>query len=262
MSTAFHGHAPYNIDLYVEAIMLTFHVITLFPDLINSYCSTSILGRGKVGGHFALETYNPRDFCQDKYRKVDDTPYGGGSGMLMKPEPIFAALDSLKLAAGSPVVYPSPHGKPLTQEMVKSFAAADDIVIICGHYEGIDERIRSLVTHEFSLGDFVITGGELPALTLIDAVGRLQPGVLGKASSLAEESFIDGLLEAPQYTKPAIFRDMEVPAVLRSGDHKAIAKWRREESLRITFERRPDLLEVAELSPQDRQFLNGLAQKK
>src|SRR6516165_2431928 len=203
--------------------MLTFHVITLFPDLIDTYCSTSILGRGQTKGHFSLKTYNPRDFCQDKYRKVDDTPYGGGSGMLLKPEPIFAALESMKLKAGSPVIFPSPHGRLLTQEMVKSFALETDIVIICGHYEGIDERIRSLVTDEFSLGDFVITGGELPALTLIDAVGRLRPGVLGKASSLADESFIDGLLEAPQYTKPAVFRGMEVPAVLRSGDHKAIA---------------------------------------
>lgn len=242
--------------------MLTFHVITLFPELIDTYCSTSILGRGKAAGHFQLKTYNPRDFCQDKYRKVDDTPYGGGSGMLMKPEPIFAAVESIARAAESPVIFPSPHGALLTQQLAKHFAEAQDIVIICGHYEGIDERIKTLVTHEVSLGDFVITGGELPALTIIDAVSRLQPGVLGKPSSLADESFVAGILEAPQYTKPAIFRGMEVPAILRSGDHKAVAKWRRQEALKVTFERRPDLLTAAELDHEDQKFLDLLKKKR
>ena len=178
--------------------------------------------------------------------------------MLLKPEPIFAALESIERAPGSPIIFPNPHGSLLTQELIENLAAQSDIVIICGHYEGIDERIKTLVTLEISLGDFVITGGELPALTLIDAVGRLTPGVLGKASSLADESFNDGLLEAPQYTKPAIFRGMEVPAVLRSGDHKAIAKWRREESLRITYQRRPDLLKEARLGAQDQIFLKSI----
>jgi tRNA (guanine37-N1)-methyltransferase len=240
--------------------MLTFHVITLFPDLVAAYCTTSIIGRGVKAGRIAVKTYNPRDYCQDKYRKVDDTPYGGGVGMVLKPEPIYAALESIERAAASPVCMLTPQGKTFTQRLAEQLATEQDIVLICGHYEGFDERIRGAATMEISLGDFVVTGGELPALTVLDAVGRLIPGVLGKFDSASDESFNNSLLEAPQYTKPAEFRGMVVPEVLRSGDHKAVAKWRREQALKRTLERRPDLLKHAELDTRDREFLNKLEQ--
>jgi tRNA (guanine37-N1)-methyltransferase len=238
--------------------MLRFHVITLFPELIESYCSASIIGRGLKAGKLSLATYNPRDFCADKYRKVDDTPYGGGAGMVLKPEPIFAAFESIERPANSPVILLTPQGIPFTQALAQKFAQEKHITLICGHYEGFDERIRSLASHEVCIGDFVVTGGELPALTLIDAVGRLVPGVLGASISLADESFVCGLLEAPQYTKPPDFRGMPVPEVLRSGDHQAVARWRRQQALERTFLRRPDLIENADLSKSDEQFLSKL----
>jgi tRNA (guanine37-N1)-methyltransferase len=240
--------------------MLTFHVITLFPELIEAYCTTSIIGRGIKAGRIAVKSYNPRDYCQDKYRKVDDTPYGGGVGMVLKPEPIYAALESIERAHNSPVCMLTPQGQTFSQRLAEKLSEEQDITLICGHYEGFDERIRSLATMEISLGDFVVTGGELPALTVLDAVGRLIPGVLGKFDSAAEESFNNSLLEAPHYTKPAEFRGMPVPEVLRSGDHKAVAKWRRQQALKRTFERRPDLLKHANLDAQDRKFLNELEQ--
>lgn len=240
--------------------MLTFHVITLFPELIETYCSTSIIGRGVKAGRIAVKTYNPRDYCQDKYRKVDDTPYGGGVGMVLKPEPIFAALESIERASQSPVCMLTPQGQTFSQRIAEKLAEEQDIVLICGHYEGFDERIRSIATVEISIGDFVVTGGELPALILLDAVGRLIPGVLGKIDSAAEESFNNSMLEAPQYTKPAEFRGMIVPEVLRSGDHKAVAAWRRQQALKRTLERRPDLLQQADLDTRDREFINKLEQ--
>ncbi len=240
--------------------MLTFHIITLFPELIEAYCTTSIIGRGVKAGRIAVKSYNPRDYCQDKYRKVDDTPYGGGVGMVLKPEPIYAALESIERAHNSPVCLLTPQGQTFSQRLAEKLSEEKDITLICGHYEGFDERIRSLATMEISLGDFVVTGGELPALTLLDAVGRLIPGVLGKFDSAAEESFNNSLLEAPHYTKPAEFRGMLVPEVLRSGDHKAVAQWRRQQALKRTFERRQDLLKQANLDAQDRKFLNELEQ--
>jgi tRNA (guanine37-N1)-methyltransferase len=242
--------------------VLTFHVITLFPELISTYCSTSILGRGLVEKRFQLRTYNPREFCEDKYRKVDDSPYGGGAGMVMKPEPIFAAFESIEREAGSPVILTTPRGDQFTHERAEGLSTQNDLTIICGHYEGIDERVKTLVTDEISIGDFVVTGGELPALAIIDAVGRLIPGVLGKSASLADESFTHGLFEAPQYTKPAIFRDMAVPEILRSGDHKAVAVWRRKESLRITLERRPELLSKANLQGMDQALIKQIEEEK
>lgn len=238
--------------------MLKFHVVTLFPELIESYCSTSIIGRGSRAGKIAVQSYNPRDFCVDSYKKVDDTPYGGGAGMVMKPEPMFATVESIERAPGSPVLLMTPQGKPFKQEDAERLSSASDIVLICGHYEGFDERIRTLATEEISIGDFVLTGGELPALSVIDAVGRLVPGVLGKQISLADESFVSGLLEAPQYTKPAEFRGMIVPEVLRSGNHKAVAVWRHQEALRRTFLRRPDLLEKLNLNKVDQAFIESL----
>ncbi|RTL43103.1 MAG: tRNA (guanosine(37)-N1)-methyltransferase TrmD [Candidatus Melainabacteria bacterium] len=242
--------------------MLTFHVITLFPELIETYCATSIIGRGVKAGRIAVKTYNPRDFCEDKYRKVDDTPYGGGVGMVLKPEPFYAALESIQRADGSPVCMLTPQGQTFSQNMAETLAKVQDIVLICGHYEGFDERIRCAATLEISIGDFVVTGGELPALTVLDAVGRLIPGVLGKLDSATDESFNNSLLEAPQYTKPSEFRGMVVPEVLRSGDHKAITLWRRQQALKRTLERRPDLLEHANLDARDREFLNELNDKK
>lgn len=238
--------------------MLNFHVISLFPELIDSYCSVSMVSRGIKAGAIAVNTINPRDFCQDKYRKVDDTPYGGGAGMVLKPEPFFAAFESITRSSQSPVVLLTPQGKPFDQQKAYDLAKQPDITLICGHYEGFDERIRSLTTEELSLGDFVLTGGELAALAVIDAVGRLIPGVLGKSESLDRESFVDGLLEGPQYTKPPEFRGMIVPEVLRGGNHSEIARWRRQQALQKTFEQRPDLLERASLTKQDREFLEKL----
>ena len=238
--------------------MLTFHVITLFPSVIQAYCSASIIGRGIKAGRLAVQTYNPHEYCQDKYRKVDDTPYGGGPGMVLKPEPIFAAFDDIERPADSPVVMMSPQGEPLKHKRALALSGEDCITLICGHYEGFDERIRSLATLELSIGDYVLTGGELAALVVIDSVGRLVPGVLGKGASLLSESFSDGILEGPQYTKPPMYNEMEVPAIVRSGDHKAIARWRRLEALRRTVDRRPDLLERENLSEDDLSLLREL----
>lgn len=248
--------------------MLTFHVITLFPELIERYCSVSIVKRGIEKGELAVKTYNPRDYCADKYRKVDDTPYGGGAGMVLKPEPFYAAHEDIlaNVAANGerkvPVLLTSPQGKPLDQDDAWEWSNEQDIIIICGHYEGFDERICSLATHEFSVGDYVLTGGELPALIVIDAVGRLIPGVIGKSISLAHESFVESLLEGPQYTKPPTYRGMDVPEVLLSGNHKLIEKWRREQSLKRTKERRPDLLANVNLSKADQEFLRKLEEKE
>jgi tRNA (guanine37-N1)-methyltransferase len=239
-------------------LLLQFHVITLFPELIETYCASSIIGRGIKAGKIAVSTYNPRDFCQDKYRKVDDTPYGGGAGMVLMPGPIFDAFESIKRPANSPVVLMTPQGTPLKQSMCQDFSTSTDIVLINGHYEGFDERICTLATHEISIGDFVITGGELASLIVIDAIGRLIPGVLGKSISLADESFVSGLLEATQYTKPPEFRGMVVPEVLRSGDHQAIARWRKEQALKRTYLRRPDLLETTSLDDEDKKILRRI----
>jgi tRNA (guanine37-N1)-methyltransferase len=239
--------------------LLTFSVITLFPELITLYCSTSIIGRGIKAGRIRVDTRNPRDHCTDKYRKVDDTPYGGGAGMVLKPEPFFAAFESLPDLENAPVLLMSPQGERFSQKIATELAQTSHIVFICGHYEGFDERIRSLCTREISIGDFILTGGELAALAIIDGVARLVPGVLGKSASLSEESLSNQLLEAPHYTKPVEFRGMVVPEILRSGDHKAVAKWRREQSLRRTFERRPDLLEdLTILSAEDNRLLHSL----
>lgn len=237
---------------------LNFHIVTLFPELIQQYCQTSIIGRGIKAGALTVQTYNPRDFALDKYRKVDDTPYGGGAGMVLKPEPFFACLESIQKPPQSPVLLMTPEGRTFNQEYAVELSQETDITLMCGHYEGFDERIRSLASAEVSVGDFVLTGGELPALAIIDAVGRLIPGVLGKSLSLHHESFNDNLLEGPQYTKPPEFRGMNVPAVLRSGDHAAVARYRREEALRRTFLRRPDLLQRAQLNETDKKFLRKL----
>lgn len=243
--------------------MLTFHVITLFPELIEQYCSVSIVKRGIEKGELAVKSYNPRDYCTDKYRKVDDTPYGGGAGMVLKPEPFYAAFEDIQSRISgnqkaAPVLLMSPQGKPFLQEDACSLAENSDVILICGHYEGFDERICSLATQEYSIGDYVLTGGELPALIIVDAVGRLVPGVIGKSISLVNESFVNNLLEGPQYTKPPVFRGMEVPEVLRSGNHKEIELWRKEQSLRRTRQRRPDLLARLDLDKQSKKLLDKI----
>jgi tRNA (guanine37-N1)-methyltransferase len=237
---------------------LTFNVITLFPELVKTYCSTSVIGRGISQGHIDLAVYDPREGCTDNYRKVDDIPYGGGPGMVLQPGPIFQAFESIPRQPDTPVIITTPQGRPLNHDLVQEFSCHTQITIICGHYEGLDERIHSLATHEVSIGDYVLTGGELAALVIIDAVSRLVPGVLGKSESLKQESFVDCLLEGPQYTKPQVFRDMNVPEVLLSGDHAKIAKWRRQQALQRTKQRRPDLLSSAKLTPDDVKYLSEL----
>lgn len=219
-------------------------VITLFPDFFTSPLRSSLLGKALAKKIATVNLVNPRDFTQDKHRRVDDEPYGGGVGMLLKPEPIFAAVESLSVLSPREIILLSPQGQPLNQALLQELATNyQQLVLICGHYEGVDERVRYLVTREVSLGDFVLTCGEIPALTLINGVVRLLPGTVGKVQSLKAESFEAGLLDYPQYTRPATFRHWQVPEVLRSGNHAAIERWRQEQQLQRTKERRPDLWE-------------------
>jgi tRNA (guanine-N1)-methyltransferase len=218
-------------------------VISLAPEAFQCLFQLGVIGRALTRGIAELHLHNPRDYTKDRYRKVDDEPYGGGAGMVLKPEPVFAAFEAVpSQGALRRTLLMTPQGKPLHQSDLERWArSADQLVILCGHYEGFDERIRCLADEEISLGDFVLTGGELPAMTVINGVVRLLPGTVGTPASLEAESHQGFLLDHPQYTRPARFRDMEVPAVLRSGDHKAIARWRQEERERRTQERRPDL---------------------
>jgi tRNA (guanine-N1)-methyltransferase len=217
-------------------------VVTLAPEAFMPLRSLGVIGRAFGSGIAELHTHNPRDHATDRYRKVDDEPYGGGAGMVLKPEPVFAAFDTIPVLPRRRVLLMSPQGTPLRQADLRRWSTGyDQLVLLCGHYEGFDERIRSLADEEVSIGDFVLTGGELPAMTLINGVVRLLPGTVGTAASLEEESHSTGLLEHPHYTRPASFRGMAVPEVLRSGDHGAIARWRDEQQQQRTRERRPDL---------------------
>ena len=220
-----------------------FDIITLFPDFFRSPLDSGLIGKALANNIATVNLVNPRDFTTDKHRKVDDITYGGGVGMLLKPEPIFAAVESLPMLPRSPIILVTPQGETLTQSILKDLATNyQQLIVICGHYEGVDERIREhLVTREVSLGDFVLTCGEIPALTLINGVVRLLPGTVGKVQSLKTESFETELLDYPQYTRPANFRGWEVPEVLRSGNHKLIEQWRKEEQIKRTRDRRPDL---------------------
>ncbi|NLF82508.1 MAG: tRNA (guanosine(37)-N1)-methyltransferase TrmD [Candidatus Gastranaerophilales bacterium] len=222
---------------------MRFDVITLFPDIISNYCSFSIPGRAQREGIITVNTVNPRDFTHDVHKKVDDTPYGGGAGMVLMCQPFYDAYESIEQAENSLQILLSPQGNVFNQAMAKDFSKKDQIIMMCGHYEGFDERIRMIPNIiEVSIGDFVLTGGELPALCIIDAVMRLIPGALGKDESALEESFSEGLLEYPHYTRPYDFRGMKVPDILLSGNHKEIAKWRREQALFRTTQKRPDLI--------------------
>jgi tRNA (guanine37-N1)-methyltransferase len=221
-----------------------FDILTLFPDFFTSPLSCGLLGKAIAKNIATVNLINPRDFTTDKHHKTDDEPYGGGVGMVLKPEPIFAAIESLTSQPRRLVLFMSPQGEPMHQKMFQEFATNyDQLVILCGHYEGVDERVMTLVDREISLGDFVLTCGEIPALTLLNGVIRLRPGTVGKEESLKAESFEDGLLDYPHYTRPPTFRGMTVPDVLLSGNHQAIAQWRREQQIERTKIRRPDLWE-------------------
>jgi tRNA (guanine37-N1)-methyltransferase len=231
-------------------------VVTLFPELIELPLRTSIVGRAAEAGLVEFGVHDLREHGLGRHRSVDDYPYGGGAGMVMRPEPLFAAIEPLR-AAGAQVILLDPAGERLTDALARELATIPHLALVCGRYEGIDERVRTLVDREVSIGDYVLTGGELPALVLVDAVVRLVPGVIAQASHEGD-SFAAGLLEHPQYTRPESFRDLPVPPVLLSGHHGEVERWRRGEALRRTHARRPDLLEEAELTADDRAFLAGL----
>jgi tRNA (guanine37-N1)-methyltransferase len=239
---------------------MQFDIFTLFPEVFPSYLDASILFRAQEMGHLKVNIHNIRDWATDKHQVTDEPPYGGGGGMVMKPEPIFAAVEGvLGQPPVCPVILMTPQGKLLDQKGAQKLAGYDRLGIIAGHYEGIDERVREhLVTDEISIGDYVLTGGELPALILIDVLVRLIPGVLGDPMAAANDSHASGLLEYPHYTRPEDFREWKVPEILRSGHHARIDRWRRNQSLKRTLERRPELLKKFELTDEDRDFLDQL----
>jgi len=239
---------------------MKFDLLTLFPGMFSGPFSESIIKNAVEKGLVEISLHNIRDFAFDKHRVTDDYPYGGGAGMVMKVEPLTACLESVKAARPlSKVILTTPGGRQLSQSLVKELALEDGLIVICGRYEGVDERVREIfVDLEISIGDFVLTGGEPAAVVLVDAVSRLIPGVLGSSESALDDSFCDGLLEYPQYTRPPEFRGFTVPSVLLSGNHFEIKRWRRRESLRRTFLARPELLDSAELTEKDRQFIRIL----
>lgn len=244
---------------------MNYHVLTLFPEMILQGLNTSIIGRAIEKGILSLEAVNIRDYAGNRYGKVDDYPYGGGAGMVMQAEPVYAAVKDLEERMGHKprVIYLTPQGSVFRQEMAVDFAKEEDLVFLCGHYEGIDERVlEEVVTDYVSIGDYVLTGGELPAMVMIDAISRMVPGVLSNGESGTIESFHDNLLEYPQYSRPEVWRDKAVPPVLISGHHANVEKWRREESIRRTLERRPDLLEDANLTEKEKQFLALLKKRE
>ena len=245
-----------------------FDILTLFPEMFRGPLDGSILKRAQESGHLSVALHNIRDYATDKHHITDDAPYGGGGGMVMKPEPIFAAVEAIlpppREAGGEreedvPVILLSPQGRLFTQNVAAELSLYPRVLLICGRYEGVDERVRQhLVTDEISIGDYVLTGGELAAMMVVDAVTRLLPGVLGDPGATMNDSHAQGLLEGPHYTRPPVFRGWQVPEILTSGDHAAVARWRREQALRRTFQRRPELLEDADLSSQDDEFLERL----
>ncbi len=244
--------------------MLRIDVITLFPEVIEAGTRYSIVGRAQERGLVAIRAIQLRDFATDKHRTVDDEPYGGGAGLVMKPEPIFRAVEfCTPEPRGARIILLEPQGRLYTQAMARELAQAEHLIIICGHYEGVDARVREhLATDTLSIGDFVLTGGELPALVIIDSVVRLLPGAIHSPESLLQDSFSDGLLGYPQYTRPEEFRGWRVPPVLLSGNHGAIARWRRREQLRLTRMLRPDLFARAYLTRQDVELLRELNEEE
>lgn len=232
--------------------------LTLFPEMFDGVLNHSILKRAQDKNIIEVNTVNFRDYAENKHNQVDDYPYGGGQGMVLKPEPVFNAMKDLKHTDKTRVILMCPQGRQFSQAIAEELSEAEHIVFICGHYEGYDERIReNLVTDEISMGDYVLTGGELPAMTMTDAIVRLIPGVLGNEQSHQDDSFSDGLLEFPQYTRPREYKGMTVPDVLLSGNHANIEKWRHEQKLIRTLHKRPDLLEKYQLSDKDKEFLES-----
>jgi tRNA (guanine37-N1)-methyltransferase len=248
---------------------MKFEVFTLLPEVFPPYLESSILQRARQRGLIDVQVHNIRDYTHDRHHTTDDTPYGGGGGMVMKPEPVFEAVESV-LGFDSnqtqpppvPIILLTPQGRVFTQRVTEELSAHERIALLCGRYEGVDERIREyLVTDEISIGDYVLTGGELPALMIIDAVSRLIPGVLGDPTGAEDDSHSMGLLEYPHYTRPPEFRGWQVPEVLLSGDHGRIEKWRREQAITRTLTRRPDILEKADLSKEDKKIVERLMSK-
>lgn len=240
---------------------MNFHVLTLFPDMIQGGVNTSITGRAVSSGLISLNTVNIRDFAGNKYGQVDDYPYGGGAGMVMQPGPVYRSYESVveRIRYKPRVIYLTPQGKVFNQSMAEDFAKEEDLVFLCGHYEGIDERVlEMIVTDHVSIGDYVLTGGELPSMVMIDAISRLVPGVLNNNVSAEFETFNDNLLEYPQYTRPEEFMGKKVPPILLSGNHPKVDQWRREQSILRTMERRPDLMEEANLTKEDMKFIKTL----
>ena len=248
---------------------MQFEVFTLLPEVFPPYLESSILQRARQRGLLDVRVHNIRDYTHDRHHTTDDTPYGGGGGMVMKPEPVFEAIESVLGPIASraqpvevPVILLTPQGRVFTQRVAEELSHYERIALLCGRYEGVDERIREhLVTDEISIGDFVLTGGELPAMIIIDAVSRLIPGVLGDPTGAEDDSHSMGLLEYPHYTKPPVFRGWKVPDVLASGNHAQIDKWRREQALTRTLHKRPDMLETADLSEKDKKFIEHLKSK-
>ena len=237
---------------------MNFSILTLFPDMVMAGLTASIIGRAAKAGMLQIETVNIRDYSTNKHQKVDDYPYGGGAGMLMQAQPVYDAWRSVvdRIGRKPRCIYMTPQGKTFTQKDAKAFALEEDLIFLCGHYEGIDQRVlEEIVTDYMSIGDYVLTGGELPAMVMVDAISRMVPGVLSNEESGSMESFEGNLLEYPQYSRPREWKGREVPEILLSGHHKNIEAWRRQQSILLTKERRPDLLEKAQLTEQERHWL-------
>ena len=243
---------------------MNFHILTLFPEMITDTLSASIIGRASQNNSISIDTVNIRDYTNDKHGSVDDYPYGGGAGMLMQAQPIYDAYKSIEERIGHKprIVYLSPQGKTFDQKIAHELSLEEDLVLLCGHYEGVDERVLDKINAELiSIGDYVLTGGELAAMVIVDSVSRLVPGVLHNDESSEDESFENNLLEYPQYSRPYEWEGMKVPDTLLSGDHKKVDEWRHEKSLERTFENRPDLLERADLSKKDIEFIDSIRYK-
>ncbi len=235
---------------------MRFDIITIFPEMFENVFAGGVVRKALQKGALEVRVHDLRDYTTDTHRQVDDRPYGGEEGMVFKPEPLFAAVEALRASPEAPVYLLSPQGRPFDGRLAGEMAAREQVVLLCGRYEGVDERIAEhLATDEISIGDFVLTGGELAAMVVVDAVSRFVPGVVGKEASVRHDSFVEGRLDFPHYTRPRDFRGMKVPAVLFSGDHRKIAAWRRRKALEKTLRRRPDLLSQRELTPEERHIL-------
>lgn len=242
---------------------MRFDIITIFPDMFRSVFSGGVIKKAEEKGLIEVNIHNLRDYTKDKHRQVDDRPFGGSAGMVLKPEPIFTAVEKIKSKEETPVFLLSPQGKRLSTQVARKFASFPQMILICGRYEGVDERVlQNLVTDELSIGDYVLTGGELASMVLVDTVARFVPGVVGKMESVEHDSFFERLFDYPQYTRPRDYKGMKVPEVLFSGDHDKIKRWRREKRVQKTWKLRPDLLNELDLSPEDKAMLEEIRTEK